>query len=287
MGTLGSLPPAADPAEVVWGRKEEHLGHRVRRGRWTSPVAALLVPEARVVPVEHVEPASGSRRTAVVMPAWNDHGFASRRRLAMLLAERGIGSLLFDIPFYGERRVVPEPGQAIRTVADFALMGLGAVVEARSLLASVAGTAGITGFSMGGTLAALVSASIEGPLATAPLAGAHSPGPVYADGVISRAVAWGALGGRSSRDELRRVLGRASALDLPARRHHRTAVVAVGSGDGFVPSAASRSLAEHWGAELRVIPGGHATLLWRRRDRLADAVRDAFDRLEATRARSA
>jgi hypothetical protein len=237
-----------------------------------------------VVPVEHVEPAAGTDRTTVIMPAWNDHGFATRRELALLLAARGIGSIVFDVPFYGERRVVPEPVQAIRTVADFALMGYGAVVEARSLLASIQGTPGVTGFSMGGTLAALVSSSLAPPLATAPLAGAHSPGPVYLDGIISKAIAWRALGGRQASGELRRVLLRASALDLPARPHHRTAVVAVARNDGFVPLGASARLAEHWGAELRTIPGGHATVLWRRRAALADAVADAFDRLAAARA---
>lgn len=283
MGTLGELESIAESADVRWGRKEEHPGRRVRRGHWKSPIAPLLVPEARVVPVEHVEPAAGTDRTAVIMPAWNDHGFATRRRLAVRLAERGIGSMLFDVPFYGERRVVPEPVQAIRTVADFALMGYGAVVEARALLASIEGTPGVTGFSMGGTLAALVSASLAGPVATAPLAGAHSPAPVYLDGIFSKAVAWPALGGRDASGRLRQVLLRASALDLPARPHHRAAVVAVARSDGFVPRAASARLAEHWDAELRTIPGGHATVLWRRREALADAVADAFDRVDGYR----
>lgn len=108
------LPSIDDPipeVDIIWGRKEEHTGLRVRRGSFASPIGDLVAPEARVVPLEMIEPAAGAARVVVLMPAWNDHGFGNRRRLARLLAERGVGSVSFDIPFYGGRRTVVEPAQ--------------------------------------------------------------------------------------------------------------------------------------------------------------------------------
>ena len=84
--SLTSAPvPAAD---TVWGRKEERVGLRVIRGQFTSPVAELLPPAARVVPVELLEPAVGSSRVVVLLPAWNDHGFDQRRKMAHELVEQ-------------------------------------------------------------------------------------------------------------------------------------------------------------------------------------------------------
>lgn len=278
----GALTPV-EPADVVWGRKEERVNRRVIRGQFTSPIADLLPPPARVVPVELIEPAVGSTRVAVLLPAWNDHGFEQRRKLAGLLADRGIAGLMFDIPLYGARRVGVIEDQAIRTVADFSLMGLGAVREARALLASLepAKTPGVAGFSMGGNLAAIVGAVHDEPVAVAALAASHSPGPVYLDGVLRHAIRWEALGGTDQEAHLREVLSAASVLEFPARPHHASAIVLSAEGDGFVPGSATRALADHWGAEHRVIPGGHATALWRDRPAMADAVVDAFDRFEA------
>lgn len=272
---------AIRPADIVWGRKEERRGMRVRRGRFSSPLTPELPAEAGSVPVEMIEPGPGTESYVVIMPAWNDHGFEQRRRLAHMIVGHGIGSIMFDIPFYGARRLTGEKEQAIRTVGDFALMGVGAVKEALAIMASISGRMGVTGFSMGGNLAALVSAVVDDPVATSAVAASHSPGPVYLDGVLSRAIDWQALGGRSEADALRAVLSSASALHYEPKPHHEHAVVVAAARDGFVPLEASRQLSEHWGAELRMLPGGHATALWRHRPEMAKAVADSFERLSA------
>jgi dienelactone hydrolase len=284
LALLGRLPAVDAPAvSVRWVSEGRHPGVRVREGWFRSPVASLLPPACGEVPVELTEPAAGTGRLCVLMPAWNDHGWEGRRPLARRLADRGIATLLFDIPFYGARRVVPDGAQAVRTVADFAVMGFAAVAEGRALLAAFAGewAVGVSGFSMGGNLAALVSATVPFPVATAPLAASHSPGPVYLDGVLRRAVRWDALGGRRAEPELRRRLGSASVLHCDPLPHHRTAVLVAATGDGFVPPSATQALADHWaGSELRWVEAGHATLWLRHRDDLADAVAAAFARLE-------
>lgn len=277
---------AADPIpplELEWGRKEEHPGYRTRRARVESPLASALPADARVMTVEWLEPAVGADRTVVLLPAWNDEGFDVRRRLAIRLAARRIGSYIADIPFYGQRRVHPTGRPAIDTVADFVLMGQTAVAEGRALVAHAALTAeaGVSGYSMGGNLAAFVSATVVRPIATAPLAASHGPAPVYLDAALRKAIRWDALGGRDHAEpRLRAILEKGSVLHLPPLPHHRTAIVVSGSRDGLVPTHLSRQLAGHWEAELRVVEGvGHGTLLWRHPDLLVSAIVDSFERV--------
>jgi pimeloyl-ACP methyl ester carboxylesterase len=275
------LSEPAQDVDVVWGRKEEHRGHRITRGQFVSPSAALLPAEARVVGFEQMEPPSGTAPLVILLPAWNDHGFEQRRTIASLLLGHGIGSIIFDVPLYGSRRVTGEREQAIRTVADFAVMGFGGIRDALSLARTLPRASGFAGFSMGGNLAALAAAASAEPVAMAGLAASHSPGPVYLDGVLSNAIEWRALGGRDAEPRLREFLTAASALEYEPRPHHRSAVLLAAEGDGFVPIDAARALADHWRAELRTIPGGHATALWRHRPTLARAIADAFGRFEA------
>ncbi|MGA7272525.1 MAG: alpha/beta hydrolase family protein [Acidimicrobiia bacterium] len=269
-------------AEIVWDAKTEHRGFRARKGLFTSPIASRLPGKAGVVPVELIEPGTGSDRAVVLMPAWNDEGFERRRKIALPLLQRGVASVMFEIPLYGSRRDGVEGDVAIGSVSDFALMGSGALVEAHALLNALErqyGSLGVGGFSMGGNLAALVSAGRRRALATGLMAASHSPGPVYLDGVLSGAIDFPGLGPGSD-TELRRLLGSVTVTSEPPRPHHRAAVLVAARGDGFVPGEAVTTLAEHWpGSELRWLPGGHGGLWWRHRDALVSAIADSFDRV--------
>ena len=139
---------------------------------------------------------------------------------------------------------------------------------------------GVSGYSMGGNIGAMVGATAGHPVAIAPLAASHSPGPVFLEGVISNGIQWAALGGDDHKDRLREWLGAASVLKLPIPDWTQAAVIVAARGDGFVPPSAVTALHRHWpGSELRWRRGGHATLLWRQRRALANAVADSFDRL--------
>lgn len=269
-------------ADVVWEPKTEHRGYRRRRGSFASPVASLLPEQSRLVHVELNEPSTGTNRAVVLMPAWNDEGFDRRRVLSESLVSRGIATAYFEVPLYGRRRLYGQAESAIGTVADFALMGAGALSEGHALLNALrAGyeTVGVAGFSMGGNLAALISAGSENDIATGLMAASHSPGPVYLDGALRRAISWEALGGRDSAAELRELLGSVSATGVAAAGHHGAAVMVAGERDGFVPRSAVLGLADHWpAAEVRWLPAGHATLWWRHRSELVAAVADSFER---------
>ncbi len=218
----------------------------------------------------------------LLMASFNDHGYSTRGALAALLARRGIGAVLLENPFYGSRN--PVDGQPMRTVADLLIMGSAAVYEGRALLLGLheAGLRrlGVAGYSMGGNIATFISASVPFPIATAGLAASHSPAPVFADGILSRAVAWPSLGGRRMRDRLRETLGLASTLRFPPPEHHAAAILANPSNDGYIPRTAFEDLHRHWPrAEMRWIEGGHASVLIRQKGRLVQAIVDSFDRL--------
>lgn len=286
------LPPPAAPAaiDIEWGDPLRHDGVAFVDGAFTSP-ATWLVGASRTARVRLVEPAGGSERVCLLMAAWNDHTYATRQRLAGDLAERQIACLLLQQPFYGLRRPDPDVHQPIRTVADFAAMGSAALEEGRALLAWLRDegrSPGVSGYSMGGNMAALIAATVPFRIATAPLAASHSPSPVYLDGVLRAGIDWEALGGETaSEDRLRRVMLQASVLRIEPPPHTRHAIIVAARRDAYVPRRAVIDLHDHWpGSELRWLPGGHATVLWFRRSALADAVADAFARTFPTTARS-
>ena len=272
-----------DPIAIEWVAESTDAGLAVSVGIFESP-AEILPDHARYGAVTCVMPPQGAERIVVLMAAWNEHDSRARFGIARRLALHGIGSLVLENPYYGIRRPEDHDGQPIRTVADFFRMGIGAVVEGRGLLATVASSGrvpGVAGYSMGGNMAALVSASTPFPIATAPLAAAYSPSPVYLDGALRGGIAWKALGGKPAAEpKLREALLTASALDLPARDHARYAVLVSAKSDGYVPAATTEALHAHWpGSELRWISGGHATLLWFHKGAFATAIADSFDRL--------
>ena len=170
----------------------------------------------------------------------------------------------------------------IRTVAEFGVMGRAAVEEGRALLAHFASDhlLGVTGYSMGGNTAALIGALMDQPVAIAGLAASHSPGPVWLDGILVSMIDWDALGGAHQADRLRGYLTAASALAVPPPPHTAGAVIVGGRRDGYIPRTAIEDLHAHWpGSELRWLPGGHATMIWRQKDALVDAIVASLDRL--------
>ena len=277
MQDLQESPP---DIAISWGSPTRLADRTITDGHFAA--VTVLPAAARTATVRMIEPGGGSDRLCLLMAAWNDHGYDTRQRLADELVARGIGSLILEIPYYGSRRTVPEGEQPIQTVGDFALMGMGAVVEGRALLNHFRERyrMGVSGYSMGGNIGALVGATAGFPVAMAPLAASHSPGPVFLDGVISNGIQWDALGGRGAAADLREALTAASVLRVPSPAWSGAAVLVAAKSDGFIPASAVEQLHQHWtGSELRRRRGGHATLLWRGRAALAQAIDDSFSRV--------
>ncbi len=268
---------------VTWLSSDvDKNGLTIDYGTFTSP-SDKLPHRSQQGSVISVSPPDETNRVVVLMPAWNEHDPRVRIAMAGHLARKGIRSMILENPYYGSRHPDPQHSQPIRTVSDFMVMGAAAVNEARAILIWLHDEGwdiGVAGYSMGGNTTAVVAATMPVPLAVAPLAASHSPGPVFLDGVLRKGIAWDALGGRSEERRLRSTLGAISVLNIEPKPHTSHAVVVRASQDGYIPQGAVQALADHWpGSELRVVRGGHATTIWYRKDQLTDAIVDSFDKL--------
>ncbi len=270
--------PALDPPDLRLAALRSRDGLTV--GDVGFEGSPELDPRIRTARARIVAPPRPPRGWCVLMPAWNQEGYRARTPMAVGLARRGIAAVVVENPYYGSRRIHPH-GPAIRTVAEFASMGRAVIAEALALVTGLRrrGPVGVTGYSMGGNLAAFVGALGTEPLAVAPLAASHSPGPVYLGGALRRGIAWDALGPDAA-DRLARLLGAATVLSLPPTPVTARAVLVAARHDGFVPADATIELHRHWpGSELRWVRAGHGTLWWLRRRFLVRAVVDAFARV--------
>jgi hypothetical protein len=283
LGRVRTLPPPGDPP-ITTGPTRRKNGMVTQDLTFESPAEDLPDPvrsaRARLITSED-EP----QRVAILMSQWNDHDVRARYKLASMLLEKGIASIIPVNPYYEDRAPIPDDPQPIATVADFGMMGRAAVLEGRVLAAHLAGAGyevGISGYSMGGNLAAFVATGLSFPVAAAPLAASHSPAPVFLDGIMRNGIAWDALGGENEKNErrLRTYLGSATIVDHIPPPYLRAAVLLGGTVDGFVPTSAVQVIHRHWpGSEMDWVNAGHGLLLWRRKDRLVDAIERSFDRL--------
>jgi pimeloyl-ACP methyl ester carboxylesterase len=277
IGVAGPIEPPA-PITITWADEVHTEAAVTLDGTFPSP-ADHLPAASRLAGVRKIVPHRPDGRLVVMVAAWNDHGYATRTGLATRLAARGVTTVMLENPYYGTRRAWDDP--PIRTVADFAVMGRAAVAEGRALLAhfSTSHRVGISGYSMGGNIAALIGALMDRPVAIAALAASHSPGPVWTDGIIRHMVDWEALGGEDETERLRATLLRASVLEVPPPPHTASAVIVGGTKDGYIPRTAVEALHAHWpGSDLRWLPAGHATMIWRHKDSLVDAIIASLER---------
>jgi hypothetical protein len=278
--------PAID---VKLGRSKRSLGGLLRDGSFVSPESRL--PEcARRARVKLLLPEGRLRGIAVHLAASADQGFAARLRFASPLLARGIGALVLENPYYGERRPPTQVRHAFRSVSDLHLMGAAVFQEGRALLRWLREErrmplVGVTGFSMGGQLSAMVGASMPFPCAVVPIAAPCSPDSVLRAGVLRHVAHWAALAAEGEDAEVARAalcqhLSRFSVTTLPAPVAPDAAIVVGTAGDGIVPPAEMRRIAAHWGAELRWLDAGHVSAVLRHQGAMRQAIADAFDRLE-------
>jgi len=278
---LGSLARAYGGLlrEVSFESPEERLPDCARIAR-----ARLLMPEG---------PLSGM---VLHLAASGDQGFAFRLRFAAPLLARGIGALVLENPYYGARKPKGQLGHAVRSVADLHLMGSATFQEGGALLRwardeLAAPRVGVTGFSMGGQMAAMVGAAIPFPVAVVPIAATFSPDSVFKGGVLRGVANLAALRDAGEPEaatlaRLTEMLERLSIARLPAPVFPAAAIVVGTAEDGVVPPAEARKIAAYWGCELRWLPAGHVTAVLRHQGAMRTAIADAIARLDAAPARA-
>lgn len=275
--------------QLTPGRKA--FGGLLHEGAFASPEARL--PDcARTARIRLLLPAQERplRGVAVHLAASGDQGFAVRLRFAAPLLERGIGALVLENAYYGARRPANQPHHAVRSVSDLQLMGSATFQEARALLRWLREVrsvplVGVTGYSMGGQLAAMAGAAMPFPCAVVPVAATCSPDTVLREGVLRHVAEWAAIANGEDVEVARRALwthlSRFSVTTLPAPAYPAAAIVVGTASDGVVPPSEMSRIAAHWGCELRWLPAGHVSAVLRHQGAMRDAISDAFDRLEA------
>jgi predicted alpha/beta-hydrolase family hydrolase len=275
---------------VQLGEMKRAFGGLLLDGSFDSPEERLPAC-ARTARIRVLLPEGEPRGVAVHLAASGDQGFAVRLRFAAPLLERGIGAVVLENAYYGARRPENQIGPAIRSVADLHLMGSATFQEGRALLRWLQEgleipLVGVTGYSMGGQMAAMVGAAAPFPCAVVPIAPTCSPDSVLQNGFIRHVAHWAALmregeDAEAARRGLCALLARFSVTALPPPRCPEAAIVVGTSQDGVVPPSEMNRIAEHWGAELRWLDAGHVSAVLRHQGDMRRALLDAFDRLEA------
>jgi dienelactone hydrolase len=285
-GALAARPPRRISPRL--GAARRAFGGLLSEGAFDSPEDRLPAC-ARTARVRLLLPEGPVRGVAVHLAASGDQGFSVRLRFAAPLLQRGLGALVLENAYYGARRPANQPRHAIRSISNLHLMGAATFHEGRALLRWLRDErqvplVGVTGYSMGGQLAAMVGASMPFPCAVIPVAAPCAPDSVLRDGVLHHLAEWSAFAAGGDATGARRALcehlARFSVTNLPPPVVPAAAVVVGTAEDGIVPPRESQRIARHWRAELRWLPAGHVSAVLRHQGEMRDAIAAAFDRLE-------
>lgn len=275
------------PIAIAWGAPRREGPIIVSDGGFDSPLPGLPEASARAH-VRRLAPreVGSDLPVYVVLAASGDEGWSMRTRIWRPLVARGLCEiLLLENPLYGVRRPAGQRGTNIRTVAEHLLMNVATIVEGRALVAELIRSGrtrvGISGFSMGGCMAAVVAACTPHPLATAIFAAGRSAVPIFTEGLLAEGIDFDALGGHGPGCARIAALFAQVDLDrLPAPRRPEAAVIVGGRRDGYVFGELVEELADCWtGSELRWIDSGHAGALLFHAPVLRRAAVDALSRL--------
>ncbi len=277
---------------IRWGEESVHSGVRMLTGGFASPAAAFLPRESQPAGVQLILPDRSGPDTPVAIhfAATGDEAFTVRRvALALPLARKsGVASLLLGNPYYGNRRPAGQAGYSVRTLSDQFKMNLATLMEGlaliRWLMRQGVRRVGVTGVSMGGSMAASVGALAQSPVAIAACLAPFGPRPVFLEGALTHAVDWSALAKSHDTSDVREYVGRLMDLSdlraFPAPRVGAAAILVAGRSDYYVPAYSAQALHAAWpGSEMRWLAAGHvgAALLHFREFRRA--VRDSLSRL--------
>lgn len=270
-------PPLIDPELTAPTRV---LGADLRIGTFESPAPHL--PEAcRGARFWWLHPADQPVRGAVVaFASWSDEGPTLRGRMIGGLVREGVSILILENPFYGVRRAPGQRGTSLRTVEHFVAMQGSAFDEGRALVAwaarQIQAPIAVTGFSMGGHVAAAVACTSPSPLPVAVLAPPRCPSEPFTRGPLSVCVDWEALGGPRDQiqDRWNAIMDLFDVLDLPAPRDPSLARIIACRTDGLVPPHHAEHIAARWRARLDQVPVGHISAALTQGRALRQALRE-------------
>jgi hypothetical protein len=268
---------AGSPAVALSPSPSGRAYAHVAEGSFPAPedTVGLLPPESRVARFQLVTPLAwgAGRPVAVLLPGTGEQGFTRRRHfLAYPLAQKGVGSVILEGPFYGSRRPPNMVASKLRALCDLPLLGFSTMLEARALVAWLrartpaeaaglpaalprgararpvaAGGGGgggghlavvLAGTSMGGLHAAMAASLVPrawGAVGVTSWLGPPSGVGVFTSGSLSTAVDWAALSAGAGAPHLDAAIGAMECLARP------------GAFVSALPApAAARALEAHW-----------------------------------------
>jgi dienelactone hydrolase len=284
-----------DPPAVEWlGPPVEGRHGWRRRGRFPTPFPHdLLPPASHHAYFEMAMPHGDGSSTPVCvhLGGVGDEGFRLRYLVAGPLVRQGMGAVLLENPLYGLRRPPNQKSIAVRRVSDQFVMNMATMEEACALLAWLRsrghGKIGITGYSMGGYVAALAGVFFPEDIAVTPCATGISPASVFTEGLLSRYVDWPRLAADTgdvpaAKRRLAELLERAALRRLGPPRRPDAAILVAAERDGYIDPHSVHALRDHWpGSTLRWVDSGHISTFLLQRRALADGVAASFAALGA------
>lgn len=274
-------------------------------GRFRSPAAEWLPDEVQTATFEMIRPANYSKATPVFIhfSATGDETYVPRRLLlGNALADRGIASVILMNPYYGTRRPKTQRSFTLPTVSDQMRMNGATIYEGVALvrwLEALGHTnVGVTGVSMGGSMAASITAMIETPLRSAICMGPVGPAPAFTEGALAGQVDWPALAKdydlpynskaeparhaaeqQAVKDALNQTMGVVDLRGYAPPPRPDQAILVGARHDGYVPAHSVKALHDHWpGCELRWIEASHVTAVMLHSGSFFQAIVDAANR---------
>jgi hypothetical protein len=291
-----------EPADIdiEWGEgRQRRDGLWVFQGRFESPDMSLpLPPESRTAYFQFLLPedAFEGRLPPVCLhlAGSGDASYLGRMLQAKpLVQEEGIGALILQNPFYGERRPDDQTGTKLRRVTDQLAMNLATIEEARSLLRWLRDDGylevGVTGYSMGGYMAAMAAQMVSFRLAVVPCATANTAVAPMIHSPLSQLYDWSALERElrvhhSPQRLMAKLMRRFAISENGTLKYPELAIIVGTLRDEFIPPSGVVQLYRHWrGSQLRWIDAGHTTGWALHGGELRSALRDAFRQLRAAR----
>ena len=137
-GSCTLLPRTAQQVELAPSLDGRDFAH-VAEGRFPAPAMTDLLPaQSLEVRFQLITPRAWrpGRPVVVMLPGTGEHGFLRRRHLlGYPLAQRGIGSVILEGPFYGARRDPAQFGSKLLALANLIVLGRATIQEAVGLVA--------------------------------------------------------------------------------------------------------------------------------------------------------